>query len=101
MPAGSKHAGHLFDAGIKVADDRNHVAAPDEVERAIGGGDVLHHALSDLNALVEARFANRLARLLDETGHRIEADATRAGRPHQLDQIRPIATTYVEDTRGR
>lgn len=99
VPTRAKDAGDLRHAGVEILDDLDDVATPDEVERGVWEGDGLDRGPHDANPRAQAGAIHRQPRLLDESAERVDAHAARAGRAHELDQVRRVATAHVEHHR--
>jgi hypothetical protein len=96
-----KDANGLGDRGFERRDNLDDVSATDEVERAVAIRDVLHHPFQDPNSTVQVRFGNGVSGSFHEAAERLDADSARARRAHQLDPVRGIAASHVENDRLR
>jgi hypothetical protein len=83
---------------VELLDD---VAAPDEVEVAIGMRERLHHALNDLDTRAELRRHHCCVRPRDVDLDGIDADPGRVMCPDKSNQVSRIAAAGVEDHRSR
>ncbi len=77
------------------------VAAPDEIEVAVGMWERFHHALNDLDARAELRRRHRCARPRDVDLDGIDADPCRVMCLDESNEVRCIAAAGVEDHRFR
>ena len=92
-----EHAGGFLQGGHEEVELLDDVAAPDEVEVAVGMRECFQHAVNDLDTRAELRRRHCGARPRNVDLDGIDADPGRVVRPDEPNQVRRIAAAGVED----